>query len=161
MSNLIVMTFKDEDGAKKILEELGDLQREHLIKLDDAATVIRNSDGKLKVKQARSLVGEGALGGAFWGMLVGLLFLAPLAGMAIGAAMGGGLGKLADYGINDQFIKEVGKKLVPGTSAVFFLVHEAQVDKVVEALKPFKGEIIHTSLSETEEAELKQTFSAV
>lgn len=161
MSNLIVMTFKEEKGAKKILDELGELQKQGLIQLDDAATAIREEDGKLKVKQARSLVGEGAMGGAFWGMLIGLLFLAPVAGLALGAVMGGGLGKLADYGINDQFIKEVGKKLTPGTSAVFLLVQHAQVEKVVEHLKPFKGEIIHTTLSPAEENELKQAFASV
>ncbi|HEY6736707.1 MAG TPA: DUF1269 domain-containing protein [Candidatus Saccharimonadia bacterium] len=160
MSNLIVMTFADEAGAQRLMDELGKLQKEELIKLDDAATVIRNKNEKVHVKQARSLVGEGTLGGAFWGMLIGLLFFVPLAGLATGAIMGGILGKLSDYGINDQFIKEIGQKLTPGSSAVFLLVRDAQAEKVVEALKPYRGEIIHTSLSPSEETALKEAFAS-
>ena len=37
-----------------------------------------------------STTGAGAAGGALWGGIIGLLFLAPLFGMAIGAATGAG-----------------------------------------------------------------------
>jgi uncharacterized membrane protein len=160
MGNLIVMSFKDEQSAGLFLGELGELQKQELIHLDDAATLVRHQDGKAKIKQARSLVGEGALGGAFWGMLIGLLFLVPVVGMGIGAALGAMAGKGADYGIDDKFIKEVSKKIEPGTSAIFMLVHDAQPDKVIEQLKKFNGEIIHTSLSNDEEAKLKEAFAA-
>jgi uncharacterized membrane protein len=56
------------------------MQRQNLITLHDAAVVVRSQDGKVKVRQAVNLVGAGALGGAFWGMLIGLLFLAPWLG---------------------------------------------------------------------------------
>ena len=48
----------------------------------------------------------GAASGAFWGTLVGFLFLMPLVGTAIGAASGALGGKLTDVGINDQFMKD-------------------------------------------------------
>jgi uncharacterized membrane protein len=160
MSNLIVMSFKDEDSAGQFLGELGQLQKEELIHLDDAATLVRDPDGKAKIKQARSLVGEGALGGAFWGMLIGLLFWVPLVGLGVGAALGAIAGKGSDYGIDDRFIKEVGEKIKPGTSAIFVLVRDAQPDKVIEHLKDFHGEIIHTSLSSEQESRLKEAFAA-
>jgi uncharacterized membrane protein len=160
MSNLIVVTFKKEDEAEKMLGKLGDLQKQELIKVEDAATAVRHSDGKVKVKQANSLVGAGALGGAFWGMLFGLLFFAPFLGMAIGAATGALFGKATDYGINDKFIKQVSESIKPGNSALFMLVSDTKIDKVVEQLKPFKGEIIHTSLSKDEEAQLKKAFAS-
>jgi uncharacterized membrane protein len=160
MSNLIVVKFNAADDAAKYLAQLGELQREELIKIDDAATLVRADDGKVKIKQAQSLVGAGALGGAFWGMLIGMLFLAPFAGMAVGAALGAGIGKASDYGIDDKFIKEVGDKITPGSSALFVLVHDAQPDKVIDRLKDFHGEIIHTSLSIEQEQQLKDAFSA-
>jgi uncharacterized membrane protein len=160
MSNLIVVKFDGADVAAKYLDELGELQREAVIKLDDAATLVRGADGKIKIKQAQSLVGAGALGGAFWGMLIGMLFFVPVAGLAVGAALGAGIGKASDYGIDDKFIKEVGEKITPGSSALFVLVHDAQPDKVIERLKGFHGEIIHTSLSNQQEQQLKDAFSA-
>jgi uncharacterized membrane protein len=160
MSNLIAIAFKDEQSAGKFMTEVGRLRSEGLIELEDAATLVRDEKGKAKIKQARSLVGEGALGGAFWGMLIGLLFFLPFVGLAVGAAMGAFAGKASDYGIDDDFIKEAGEKIKPGSSAIFLLVSNAQPDKVIEDLKQFHGEIIHTSLSKEQELQLKEAFSA-
>ena len=56
------------------------LKKEELMFLADAATVVRKPDGKIKVKQATNLVGAGALGGAFWGILIGLFYGRPGSG---------------------------------------------------------------------------------
>jgi uncharacterized membrane protein len=47
------------------------------------------------------------LSGTFWGALIGMIFLMPLAGAAIGAASGALGGALSDVGINDQFMKDL------------------------------------------------------
>jgi uncharacterized membrane protein len=159
MSNLVVLAFSTEDGAGKTLKEVEELQKQNLIRVEDAATAIRGAGGKVKVKQANNLAGAGALGGAFWGMLFGLLFFVPFLGMAVGAATGALFGKAADYGINDDFIREVSDSVQPGNSALFLLVDQAQEDKVVEKLKPYGGKVIHTSLSKDEEARLKEAFA--
>lgn len=75
-----VVAFDNETGAARMRDELGQLQKERLVTLDDAAVVVRRQDGKVKVNQATSLVGAGSLGGAFWGMLIGLLFFMPWLG---------------------------------------------------------------------------------
>jgi uncharacterized membrane protein len=159
MGNLVVMAFETEDGAMKTLKEAEQLQKENLIHVEDAATAVRGMNGKVKVKQAASLAGAGALGGAFWGMLFGLLFFVPFLGMAVGAATGALFGKAADLGINDDFIRQVSGSVQPGNSALFLLADEAQTDKVIQRLKPFGGEIIYTSLSKDEEAQLKEAFA--
>lgn len=159
MNNLVVLAFDNETGAGQTLKEVENLQKQNLIHVEDAATAIRPADGKVKVKQANSLAGAGALGGAFWGMLFGLLFFVPFLGMAVGAATGALFGKAGDYGINDEFIKQVSDSVHPGNSALFLLVSQAQVDKVVEKLKPYGGKVIHTSLSKEEEARLKEAFA--
>jgi uncharacterized membrane protein len=101
------------------LGALADWQKQHLIVVDDAAVLVRRPDGKPKIKQAHNLVGAGALGGAFWGMLIGLLFLAPWLGLAIGAGMGALGGKLAGTGIDKKFIEDVSAAIKPGGSALF------------------------------------------
>ena len=157
-SQLIVLTFATETGAEQALGTIGSLQKQNLIALDDAATVVRGRDGKPKVKQATSLVGAGALGGAFWGMLIGLLFFMPWLGLAIGAVTGALTAKFADIGIDDGFIRDVGQKIQPGQSALFLLVRQATMDRVLEALKPYNPEVLQTNLSQEQEAKLREAF---
>lgn len=158
MSELIVLAFNNEESAFQMRDKLLELQKQQLITLSDAAIVTRKADGKPKVKQLHSLVGAGAMGGAFWGMLVGLLFFAPWLGLAAGA-LGGALGgKFTDIGVDDNFIKEVGAKIEPGHSALFLLVEKSTPDKVLPELQSFEATVLQTSLSNEQEAKLRETF---
>ena len=159
MSELIVFAFDNETGADDMASAIQQLQKEELIKLDDAAVVIRKQGGKPKVKQAQKLVGAGALGGAFWGMLIGLLFFMPWLGLAVGAAAGALAGHFTDIGIDDKFIKQVSGTIEPGHSALFLLVAEATTDKVLDRLEKYNATVIRTSLSAEDEAKLKEAFA--
>ena len=169
MAELIATVFENQDDADHVLNTLQRLQKEHLIDLQDAATVLRTPEGKVTLKQAVNMIGlgagTGAVSGAFWGTLIGLLFLNPLAGLITGAAVGGGAGALsgalADYGINDEFIKRTGETLKPGTSALFVLVRKAQPEKVLAELKDYHGKIIRSSLSPEQEKKLQDAISRV
>lgn len=155
MSDLIVVGFDNELKADEVLHKLGELQKEHLVDLEDAVVVIKNEKGKVKIKQAYDLVTTGAVSGGFWGSLIGLLFLHPLLGVTVGLATGALSGALTDIGINDDFIKELGETLETGTSALFLLVRKATPDKVLEELRPYGGKLLRTSLSKSDEASLK------
>jgi uncharacterized membrane protein len=146
------------DKADTVIPELQSMQREGLIELADWARVIRRPDGKIEVRQATSTAGMGAAGGALWGMLFGLLFLMPIAGLAIGAVTGAIMGKLADYGIDDKFIKEVGNQITPGSSALFLYVVRATTDKVIDRLRPFDPALLRTSLTEDAEERLREAM---
>ena len=158
MSELVVVAFDNETGAAEMRDALVELQKQGLVTLDDAAVVVRRPDGKVKVKQAVNLVDSGALGGAFWGMLIGLLFWMPWLGLAVGAVSGALGSALADYGLDDGFVKEVAATIRPGHSALFLLIREATPDKLVDALKQFNGKIMQTSLSKHDEARLREAF---
>ena len=155
MSSLIAVGFKDEFTADEVILELRKLQKEHLIDLEDAAIVIRNKDGKVKIKQTQELTTAGALSGGFWGLLFGFIFFNPLLGWAVGAIAGGLSGALTDIGIDDNFIREVGSTIEPSTSAIFVLVRRATPDKVLEDLSRFEGKVLKTSLSNEDEAKLQ------
>ena len=157
MSNLIVIGFHNEADAFQMRAELAKLQSQYLIEMEDAVVVTRDAKGKVQLHQSMNLTAAGAVGGAFWGTLIGLLFLNPLLGAAIGAGSGALSGKLSDIGVNDKFMKELGATLTPGSSALFVLVRKSTPDKVLEALKPFagKGRIIQTSLTKDKEDELR------
>jgi uncharacterized membrane protein len=160
MSELIVLAFPTEDGAFSMDDTIHQLKKEELMTLDDAAVVIRKPDGKIKVKQATHLVGVGLVGGAFWGMLIGLFFWMPWLGLAVGAVTGALLGATTDYGINDEFIKEVGATIKPGGSALFLLISKWTEDKALERLSKFNATIVRTSLTKEEEEKLKAAFGA-
>ncbi len=155
MSDLVVITFTDEHKAFELRSELAKMQKEYLIDMDDVVVVTKNDKGKAKLHQAVNLTARGAVGGSFWGLLIGMLFMNPLVGTAVGAGAGAISGKLTDIGINDKFIKELSEALQPGHSALFVLVKKVTPDKVLERLKGFQGTVLKTSLSADEESELQ------
>jgi uncharacterized membrane protein len=159
MATVTVLKFTTADGANNALGRVQDLQKQHVIKLHDAAIVSWPAGKKSpKTKQLVDLVGIGAMSGMFWGMLLGLIFAAPLFGMAVGAAFGALGGAFRDYGIDDDFIKRVRSQVTEGTSALFLMTSEAVMDRVVEAMKDVKFEIIATNLSKDQEQKLREAF---
>ena len=138
-----------------------------MIDLEDACVVEREKDGKVHIKQAVNLTAVGAaqggMSGALWGTLVGFLFLNPLAGMAIGGLVGAGAGalsgSLADYGINDDFVRKLGETIPVDSSALFVLVKSVTEDKVLAEIEHYKPRVLKTSLSNEDEAKLKAALS--
>ena len=163
MAELVVVGFDNPTDADRVLTELTRMQKEYLIDLEDAVIAIRSQDGAVRIKQSVNMLSLGAatggLRGAMWGSLIGLLFLNPRAGFAIGGAVGAGSGALSgnmiDYGINDDFIKSIGDTLKPDTSALFLLVRKSQPEKVLAELSGYKGHVIRSSLSPEQEAKIQ------
>ena len=143
------------------------MQKEHLIDLEGACVVERDKDGKVHIKQAVNLMALGAttggVQGMLWGMLVGILFLNPLAGMALGAFAGAGAGalssRLVDFGMDDEFIKKLGETIPVNSSALFVLVKSVTEDKVLPEIEPYRPHALKTSLSNEDEARLKAALS--
>jgi uncharacterized membrane protein len=161
MATLSVFKFPTAEGAQKMEDTLLELQKQHLIEVQDAAIVTWPQGKKQpRTEQLHSLARQGAMMGAFWGMLFGLIFFIPFFGLAVGAAMGALSGKFADYGIDDNFIKQTRAKVTEGTSALFLLTSSAVEDKVVMALKSQTFEILSTNLPRDKEDELRAAFGA-
>lgn len=160
MATLTVLKFTNPDGAEQMLEKIQSLQKMQLISVQDAAIVTwPQGRDKPKTKQLVSMAGIGALQGAFWGMLFGLIFVVPFFGLAVGAAFGALGGKMADYGIDDNFIKQTREKVTEGTSALFLLTSNAVQDKLIDELKGFEFELIASNLSKEQEEQLMSAFS--
>ncbi|MFJ7492340.1 DUF1269 domain-containing protein [Streptomyces sp. NPDC097727] len=157
MSNLFVIAYDDLATADQVRDKLLSMNREHLIELEDVVVVERREkDGKIKLHQAVNHVGNGAAGGALWGSVIGLLFLVPFLGAAVGAAAGAAGGSVVDTGVNDDFMKELSANLRPGAAAVFVLVKTSVRDKVVPEIVKFGGQLVQTSLSNEDEARLRE-----
>ena len=160
MSNLVVLGLDSPEDAERVMDLAGVLARQHLLEPEDCADAYKDDNGKVRIHQAISLTGAGAASGALWGTLIGMLFLMPIAGLAIGAGTGALAGKLADVGINDDTIKQIGQQLQQGKAAVFVLARSATTDRVIEAIKPFNPTVIQTSLSRDREEELVRALQS-
>ena len=160
MSKLVAIAYPDTATADRVRAELVEATKERLIQLDDAVVVERQPDGKVKLHQAISTSGAGAAGGALWGGLIGLLFLAPLFGMAIGAASGALGGKFTDVGVNDDFMKRLGTSIPEGGAALIVLGQSDAPDKVIDRVAGYGGEVIQTSLSTEDEERLRSALGS-
>lgn len=171
MSSLIAVTYPNQQRAQEVLAELRKLESAYLIDLEDAVIVTKDADGKPKLHQSLDLTQAGAVNGAFWGLLIGLLitlpfpFLAPIAwlgiaaaGAGIGAAAGAVIGNASDLGIDDAFMKKLAEQMQSGTSTLFILARTVTYDRVTEDLAKYGGTLVYTNLSAEAEAKLRQTI---
>lgn len=167
MSDLVAICFKGRDTAERVLQDLRQRQAEYVVELADACIVTRDAKGNLQLHQLVNTVAGGAISGAtwggLWGALIGLIFLNPLVGFAIGAAAGaaGGAlgGKLGDYGINDDFIRQLGAAVCEDTSALFVLFRKVTLDRVLPDLEAFEGTVLRTSLTDEQEKALRTALA--
>ncbi len=160
MATLVVIGYESDVKAEEVRLALLKMQKEYLIDLRDAVVVVRDEAGKVKLRQMYNLTAAGAVSGGFWGTLVGMIFLNPLFGMAIGAAWGALAGSLRDVGIDDSFMKELADTLKPGSAALCVLVHQMTPDKVVEEIQKFGGTVIKTNLCHENEAKLREALAS-
>ena len=160
MGTLIAIVYDKEQTGFDALNKLAELSKLQLITLADAAVATKNQKGKVKIKQTleNQVAGSAAVWGGFWGLLIGLLFLAPIFWGLVSALLGYILAKAGDVGIDDKFIKQVGESLDIGQSALFMLIVEATQDKVLDEMSEFGGEVYQTSLSKEDEEKLKKAL---
>ena len=178
MSNLIVVGFKnDRYMASEVLYKLRRLDEDWAIYLDDAVAVYRGYDGDLRVDQSYQLTtDEGAGWGTVWGSLIGLTLAIPftagatapaaaiaagtLGGAAVGAATGAVSAKWwkEDFGISEEFVRDVGYMIQPGDSAVFVLA-AGDPERAKSQFEGYGGKVLMTSLSDTQKAKIEKVLN--
>jgi uncharacterized membrane protein len=160
MATLVVIDYESEIKAEEVRLALLKLQKEYLVDVADAVVVVRDADGKVKLRQMHNLTVAGAASGGFWGMLAGILFLNPFFGFAVGAAAGAISGALSDVGIDDKFMKSLAETLKPGSAALCVLVRQMTTDKVIDEIRKFGGTLIKTNLSHENEEKLRAALAS-
>ena len=159
LSDLLVIEFPNEEKAEGVREMLLAMQREYLIELGDAVIAVKQPNGGVKLNQLFHPTAAGAVSGAFWGTLIGFIFLMPLVGTALGAAGGALGGALSDVGIDDNFMKEAAQTLQSGNAALFLLIRKMTTDKVLAALQGVGGTVLRSSFDETKEEALQAALA--
>jgi len=179
MAELIVVGFKkDMYRASEVLNTLQDMNNGWVVDLSDAVAVYRDYSGKLRVDQSYQMTtGEGAAWGGLFGGLIGALLMAPFTGgasaaaaLAAGSLSGVALGATAgaidaeswkeDYGISEDFVRNVGAMVQPGDSAIFALLRTINPDVVAAQFKGYGGTILRTTLNADQQAKVEATLHA-
>ncbi|MFI5943346.1 DUF1269 domain-containing protein [Streptomyces uncialis] len=160
MSELIVIGYEDPAVAHQAYEEVQKLQKDFVVDLSGLAVVSVDQEGKNHVETPSKIVGVSAASGALWGTIFGLLFLVPAFGLLAGAAFGGLFGKLSKSGIDEEFRGQVQSMLKPGAAAVVIMAAKITEDKFADAMQPFGGRLLKTSLNAEDEKELAEHLGA-
>jgi len=158
MSNLVAITFNDEEQATRALGSIRALEHDGKLGVEDTAVVTKDADGKIHVKnEASSGTETGAVVGAVLGSL--LFFVFPV-GIIVGGIAGGLIGRAAAPGIDGKFVKEIEDGLPAGGSALFLLTKSDGGDAglLIAAMRQYEGTVVQTSLDEEEEAALRESL---
>lgn len=160
MADLIAIVFESEARAEEVRDKVLELRKEYLIDIGDACIAVKTDKG-VKLHQLVNTTGAGAVGGSFWGLLIGVLFMNPVVGVAAGAAGGAIAGALTDIGVNDRFMKNLTEEVKDGEAVLFLLVTKVTGDKVLERLSGIGGRILQTSLDHEREEKLREAMEGV
>ncbi|MCP3461969.1 MULTISPECIES: DUF1269 domain-containing protein [unclassified Bradyrhizobium] len=159
MSDLVAIVYPSEAKAEEVRQKILKLQKEYLIAINDAVIAVKTGDS-VKLNQLVNTTMAGAASGSFWGLLFGLVFLNPLIGVALGAGAGALGGALTDFGIRDQFMKDLAAKVKSGDAVLFLLIQSMTADKVLNEIKDVGGTVLKTSLDEKKEQHLRDALAA-
>jgi uncharacterized membrane protein len=159
VKTLAVWCFSAPTAAEETLPRLEALTRSGAADVDAAAMVWWPAgQRKPSIRDLGGLTQPGALWGGFWGVVLALIFLTPLAGPTFGAAAGAFAGSLSDFGVEDNFVRRVRDAVTPGASAVFVISSSDSVDAIAAALDHAGDELIRSTLSHEQAQHLRDAL---
>lgn len=145
-----MLGFDDQLKAQEMLTALVRMTGEGSLILQDAVFVTKTPKGKIRVVETGDASpGQAAMGGAFWGLLFGILLFVPVIGMAIGAGTAALVAKLSDTGIPDDFVKQLRGSIEPGHVYLAALVSHVNQEAALEEMKRWAGmaEVVSANIS--------------
>lgn len=158
MSTLIAMVFNGFNDAEKARLELQTMEKDELVDLEESVVLIRDKKGKIHFHHSQHFTLPTLMSGGFVGALVGLIILNPvvaLIGGITGTALGAVLGALKEIGIEESFMKELADEMRADSSSLFIVTRRGDPQKIMAALKPYKGKILCNALYHQDESKLK------
>jgi len=147
---LFARVFDRADKTEDALEFVRDLHRRRVIKMLNAAVLVKDEDGEVTLTETGDLdAKQGRLFGAITGGLLGLVG-GPV-GVVVGALAGAGAGGLAakwiDLGFSDTFLQGLEERIQPGHSALLVLVEHHWATKMADSLKDLGGVAFQETLT--------------
>jgi uncharacterized membrane protein len=161
-THLWAIGYEDMTRSEQVRDEITRLGWEqHYLLLQDVAVVVRHPDGSFTFDRKQFPGVANILACTTVGFLAGLVLAAPLTGAAIGAALGGAgtTAAATSAGIDNDFILDVSRLMKPGTSALFVLDDEGDMDMILNAIRGLGGTVLKTNV-DLERAKLIQSTLA-
>jgi uncharacterized membrane protein len=158
MTAFTVWKFDTPDGADRAATQIKRAADDGLIKVLDHA-VVSWPVGKRKpeTKTGHESSWRGGGWGGFWGLLLGSLFLMPLLGAAAGAAIGVAAKMSGGIGISKEQLETIRDQITEGTSALFLVTEEGDLDRVGERFHGMHMKLVDTNLTKEERDLLLET----
>lgn len=160
--HLWALGYDDMGRADQVREEIVRLGWDkHYLLLTDVAVVVRHPDGSFMFDRKPFPAAANILGCTAVGFIAGLVLGVPLTGATIGAMVGGAGTAVvsASAGIGDDFVREVQGLMKPGTSALFVLDSEGEMDMILHGIRGLGGTVLKTNV-DVERARLIQSTLA-
>jgi uncharacterized membrane protein len=161
-THLLAVEFDDPMRAQEALLASLRLHKRAAIRIEDAAIVVKEPKGRIRIHQTKDVnPTQGAVAGSWIGLLGGLIFMVPLIGAALGAAVGGLWAKLRDIGISDDQMRRMGEDLAPGDAALFLLLEPLAPTNLVRELRRFNGIVLYSNLDDELTAEVAAALDEI
>ncbi len=173
MSELVVFVFRDQYRAPEVLNELRRRDWPWIRDLDNAVAITLDHDGRARVHLTVDLSNCEPVGWArIWGALFSTTLFLPLAQSMTDAVSGLTLRSTSmsnsvrqrsidsSYEVqwwqrslqtSGQFKRDVGALISLGGSAVFMLLHTANISIALKQLCNYGDTIIHTAISDEQD----------
>jgi uncharacterized membrane protein len=160
MTTFTVWKFNDPGEAEHAALLLKRAEADRLVEVLDHATVSWPAGAARPIVQhGHEDSRRGTAWGAFWGLLLGTLFMAPL----LGAAAGAGLARLKKstekLGISGEDLDRIRTEITEGTSALFVVSDQGNLDRLGERFRGVDMTLLQTNLTEAERELLLETFA--
>ena len=160
--HLWAVGYADMDRASRVKDEIIRLGwGESYLFLSDVAVVVRHPDGSFTLNREPFPAVPNIVGCTTVGFIAGLVLGAPLTGAAVGALLGGaGTGVSAAVGIGDDFVREVEAMMKPGTSTLFVLDHEGDMEVILHNIRGLGGTVLKTNVDVNRARLIQSTLAA-
>jgi uncharacterized membrane protein len=159
-AHLWAIGYDDTERADQVRNEITRLGERHCLILLNTAVVIRYADGCVTLDGEPFVAVTNFGGHTFASFLAGLALGAPPLTAAAVRALGRGTGGAsAEVGIDEDFIREVEGLMKPGTSALFVLDQEGDMDAILQGIRGLGGTVLKANV-DVERAKLIQTTLA-
>ena len=159
MNHLWAVGYDTMELANEVREKIVRLGWvENRLLLADVAVVVRHLDGSFTLDRERFPTGPNIVGASAVGFLAGLVIGAPIVGAALGAMVGGAGTAMSvmSAGIADDFVRDVQRLMKPGTSAIFVLDSEGDMEMILHGIRGLGGTVLKTNV-DVERARLIQS----
>jgi uncharacterized membrane protein len=142
---IIVAAFSSPDGAGKVMEDLKQEKKQGLIGIQDAAVIVKDSTGKLKITDSRHHTRRGMITGGVIGGMIGLL-AGPVGWAAVGGGVIGGLAGKAAGSPMKKRLEDIGQALTPNSSAIIAVIDDKWVAQVQAAMVAEGAKVVQESI---------------